>query len=157
MSAVIWEADAEKALESRGEIMDAAELDHCANLSPTFALKYAAKRLTAARLDDCASRAASVALEYAFDLLTDDRVVKCLAVVGMERTGLPVDAAGQRISFPTGGFYSIALGDRYWGSKSEFVDYIKQNGFIARPDLAMGRRERDHDGRRNAPRSGSRR
>lgn len=152
MSDIIWQADAEKALEIRADELSDAELDHCANLAPTHALKFASKRLTAARLDDCASRAASVALGYAADLLTEGRVVKCLAVMGMERTGLPVDAAGQRISFPTGGFYSIALGDRWWGNKQEFVSYIKENGFIARPDLAMGRKGRDHDGRRNAPR-----
>lgn len=64
--------------------------------------------------------------------------------------GVPVDAAGQPISFPTGGFYSVAIGDRYWGSKSEFVDHIKKNNFVARPDLAMGRKGGNHDGFRNA-------
>jgi hypothetical protein len=64
--------------------------------------------------------------------------------------GVPVDAAGQEISFPTGGFYSVALGDRWWGSKREFVNYVKENGLVGRPELAMGRK--NHDGLRNAPR-----
>ena len=63
--------------------------------------------------------------------------------------GVPVDASGEPISFPTGGFYSVAMGDRYWSNKREFVDYVKQNGFVAMPDLAMGRK--NHDGYRNAP------
>lgn len=68
-------------------------------------------------------------------------------------TSVPVDAAGQPISFPNGGFYSVALGDRWWGSKREFVDYVQKNNFVARPDMAMGRKGRDHNGTRNAPRA----
>lgn len=66
-------------------------------------------------------------------------------------TGVPVDAAGQPISFPTGGFYSVAVGDRYWSNKRDFVSYVKKNGLVARPDIAMGRK--NQNGLRNAPKS----
>jgi hypothetical protein len=83
--------------------------------------------------------------------------MKCLEVVGRVKSGLLVDAAGQPISFPTGGFYSVAVGDRWWGSKREFAYHMQSNGLVARPDLAMGRKERNHDGTRNASRTYRRR
>lgn len=65
-------------------------------------------------------------------------------------TGVIVDAAGQPISFPDGGFYSVAAGDRFWSNKRDYANYLNKNGFVQRPDLAMGRK--NHNGLKNAPR-----
>lgn len=65
--------------------------------------------------------------------------------------GIMVDAAGQPISFPSGGFYSTAIGDRWWGSKREFANHIREKGLVARPDWA-GKSRRNSDGLHNAPR-----
>lgn len=60
------------------------------------------------------------------------------------------DAAGQPVHMPTEGFYSVALGDRFWSSKAELSNYMKENNLVQRVDLAMGRK--NHNGFKNAKR-----
>jgi hypothetical protein len=100
----------------------------------------------------CGSNAIRTTIHYH----KGDRIETCNHCDGRSSgTSVPVDAAGQPISFPTGGFYSIALGDKYWDSKRDFVNYVQKNGFVGRPDIAMGRK--NHNGFRNASASRSRR